>query len=64
MADTYKAKTTVSAAIEAMDDNEEVSSAWRVVTDALYEEQDRARKAEATVEAYRTAISDLMAKRR
>lgn len=61
MADTYRAKQVVSEALNGLEDNEEVQAAWRTVTDALYEEQDRARRAETVNEAYRRAITDLMA---
>lgn len=60
MSDTYKARTVLREALE-VEGQEQVFAAYEVLSQALYEEQDKARKAERTVEAYRTAIADLMA---
>lgn len=62
MADTYKARTKMNEVLAELD-NEEATAAFAVISDALYEERSRADSAERTVQAYRRAISDLMASR-
>jgi hypothetical protein len=60
MADTYKARTVLREFL-ADEENKEALEAVEVLSSALYEAETRARSAERTVEAYRTAIADLMA---